>query len=154
MEDLLKKQQKIKFSGSGASHQNGSAERAIQVVVTTERIMLMHSALRCPEDSLSTDLWPTAMDYSECIYNWIHDIQSWSSTIEIWSRSRFDPVSETLSNFHVWGFLTYFLEPKLQIPGVKIPKWDTRSQIRVNWWNQCVQHLIRVEEVWEIGARV
>ena len=22
------------------------------------------------------------------------------------------------------------------------------------WWNQCVQHVIRVEEVWEIGARV
>ena len=22
------------------------------------------------------------------------------------------------------------------------------------WWNQCVQHVIRVEEVWEIGSRV
>ena len=22
------------------------------------------------------------------------------------------------------------------------------------WWNQCVQHVIRVEEVWDIGARV
>ena len=22
------------------------------------------------------------------------------------------------------------------------------------WWNQCIQHVIRVEEVWEIGARV
>ena len=33
MEELLKKQQKIRFSGSGASHQNGAAERAINTVV-------------------------------------------------------------------------------------------------------------------------
>ena len=44
------------------------------------------------------------------------------SAIEIWSRSIFEPVSETLSNFHVWGFPTYVLEPKFQKPGVKIPK--------------------------------
>ena len=34
------------------------------------------------------------------------------SAIEIWSRSRFEPVSETLSNFHVWGCPTYVLELK------------------------------------------
>ena len=25
---------------------------------------------------------------------------------------------------------------------------------QITWRNQCVQHVIRVEEVWEIGARV
>ena len=58
MKELLKKQQKIRFSGAGASHQNGAAERAIKTVVTMARAMLMHAALRCPEDTLSTDLWP------------------------------------------------------------------------------------------------
>ena len=33
MEELLKKQQNIRFSGAGASHQNGVAERAIKTVV-------------------------------------------------------------------------------------------------------------------------
>ena len=33
---------------------------------------------------------------------------------------------ETLSNYHVWGYPTYFFEAKLQNPGVKIPKWDPR----------------------------
>ena len=47
MEELLKKQQKIRLSGAGASHQNGSAERATKTVVTMERTMLMHDALRC-----------------------------------------------------------------------------------------------------------
>ena len=51
MEDLLKKQQKIRFSEAGALHQNGAAESAIKTVVTMARTMLMHSALRCPEDT-------------------------------------------------------------------------------------------------------
>ena len=63
MEELLKNQQKIRFSGAGASHQNGAAERAIKTVVTMESTMLMHTALRCPEDTLSIDLWPMAMNY-------------------------------------------------------------------------------------------
>ena len=41
-------------------------------------------------------------------------------------------MSETLSNCHVWGCPTYVLEPKLQKPGVKIPKWDLRSRRGVN----------------------
>ena len=64
MEDLLKKQQKIRFSGDGASHQNGVSECAIKTVVTMERTMLMHADLRCPENTLSTDLWPRSMDYA------------------------------------------------------------------------------------------
>ena len=59
-------------------------------------------------------------------------MQSGLSAIEIWSRSSFEPVSETLSNCHVWGCPTYLLEPKLQNPGVKIPKWDARSLRGVN----------------------
>ena len=41
-------------------------------------------------------------------------------------------MSETLSNCHVWGCPTYVLEPKLQKPGVKIPKWAPRSLRGVN----------------------
>ena len=97
---------------------------SINPVVTMASTMLMHAALRCREDTLSTDFWPTAMDYAVWVYNRTPDMQSELSAIEIWSRSRFEPVSETLSNFHVWGCPTYVLEPKLQKPRVKIPKWD------------------------------
>ena len=118
MEDLSKNQQKINFSGAGASYQNGEAERAIKTVVTMARTMFIHAALICPEDTLYTYLRPMAMDYSVCVYNWIPDMQSELSGIEILSRSSFEPVSETLSNCHP---STYFLEQKLQKPGVKIP---------------------------------
>ena len=83
MEELLKKQQKIRFSGAGASHQNGAAERAIKTVVTMERTMLMHAELRCPEDTLSTDLWPMAIYYAVWVYNRTPDMQSGLSAIDI-----------------------------------------------------------------------
>ena len=126
MEELLKKQKNIRFSVSGASHQNGAAERAINTLVTMAKTLLMQAALRCSEDKFSTDLWPMAMDYAVKVYNWIPNMQSGLSAIKIWSRSRFYPVSETLSNCSVWGCPTYVLEPKFHKPGVKIPKWYPR----------------------------
>ena len=96
------------------------------------RTMLIHAALRCPEDTFSTDIWPIAMDYAVWVYNRTPYMQSGLSAIEIWSRSRFEPVSETLSNCHVWGCPTYVLEPNLQKPWVKIPKLAPRSRRGVN----------------------
>ena len=86
MEELLKKQQKISFRGAGASHQNGAAKRSIKTVVTMARTMVMHAALRCPEDTFSTDLWPMAMDYDVWVYNRTPGMHSGLSAIEIWSR--------------------------------------------------------------------
>ena len=91
------------------------------------RTMFMYTALRYPEDKLYTAICTMAMHYDVWVYNQIPDMYSVLSTIEIWSSSRFDPVPETLSNFHVLGCPTYFLEPKFQNPGVNIPKWDPRS---------------------------
>ena len=92
----------------------------------------MHAALICPEDTLSTDIWPMSMDYAVWVYNRIPDTHYGLSAIEIWSRSRFEPVLETLRNCRVWGCPTYVLEPNPQKPGAKIPKWDTRSLRGVN----------------------
>ena len=76
MEGLLKKQKKIRFSGSGASHQNGAEESSINTVVTMASTILMHAALRCPENTLSTDIWTMQMDYAVWVYNRISDMQS------------------------------------------------------------------------------
>ena len=74
----------------------------------------MHTALKCPEDTISTDILPMVMDYYVWVYNQIPDMQSVLSAIEICSMSSFEPVSETLSNCNVWGCPTYVLEPKFQ----------------------------------------
>ena len=47
------------------------------------------------------------MDYVLWIYNRITDIQYGLYAIEIFSRSRFEPVPETLNNCHVCVFTTY-----------------------------------------------
>ena len=77
----MKNQHKIRFSGAGASHQNGAAERAIKTVVTMANTMLMHAVIRFPEDTLSTDLWTMAIDCSVWVYNWTPDIQSGSAAV-------------------------------------------------------------------------
>ena len=84
----MKKQQNIIFSRSGTSHQNGAAERAIKMAFAMARTILMHDALRCPNDTFSI-----ALDYAIWVYNWVHDMQSGLSAIEIWSRSSFETVS-------------------------------------------------------------
>ena len=55
MEELLKKQQKIRFSGDGASRQNGAAERAIKKMVNMASAILMQAWMICHKDTLSID---------------------------------------------------------------------------------------------------
>ena len=74
MEELLKKQQNIRFSGAGASYQNGASERAIKMLVTMASTMFLHAALRFTENILSTDLWTMAMYYDVWVYNRIPDV--------------------------------------------------------------------------------
>ena len=55
MEDMSKKKQKIRFSGAGASHQNGSADCTINMVFTMASAILMQDVMICHKDTLSTD---------------------------------------------------------------------------------------------------
>ena len=48
MEEMLKKHQKIRFSGAGASRQ-GEVECVIKTVVTMARTILIHMSIICPE---------------------------------------------------------------------------------------------------------
>ena len=95
------------------------AERSTKTIINMTRKMLLHAALICHEETLFTDIW---------IYNRISNIKSGLYDIEIWLSSRLEPVSETLSNCHVWDYITYILELKLQKPGVNIPKRSSRSR--------------------------
>ena len=56
MEDLLKKQQQLRFSGAGASHQNGVGSRArFNTVVNMSSAILMQAWMICHKDTLSID---------------------------------------------------------------------------------------------------
>ena len=66
------------------------------------------------------------IDHSVWLYNWIPNTHNLLAPNEVWYCSIFDPVSDTLWNYHVWRCPTYVLEPKIQKSGVNIPKWYPR----------------------------
>ena len=69
MADLMGSEQSVRFSGVGAAHQNGSAERNIQTIVNMARTMMLHAALCSPSGFISANLWPMAMDHDVWLYN-------------------------------------------------------------------------------------
>ena len=66
IEDLLNNQQKIILGGAGTSHQNGAAEHAIEALVAIDSTMFSYNALRCTEDTFSTDICPMTVYYCVC----------------------------------------------------------------------------------------
>jgi hypothetical protein len=67
VQDCTNKGQTIDYSGVGAHHQNGVAERSIRTVTTWARAMMLHSIIHWPAEA-RPDLWPMALD--QAIYLW------------------------------------------------------------------------------------
>lgn len=120
--------QTITFSGVGAHHQNGIAERAIQTISNMARANMVHATLHWPDHSFIS-LWPLVMNYAIWIYNQIPPSGAGWSPEELWSRTK-TPHSG-LPCAHVFGCPVYVLDPKLQ-DGKKIPKWKSGAR-QGNW---------------------
>ena len=129
---MLNDKQSLSLSGVGTAHQNAVAERGIKTVVNMARTMLLHAALRSPEGAITAELWPMAMDHATWLYNCIPHMDTGFAPVQLWTQSGFMDVKHVLSSCHVWGCPTFVLEPKLQKPGVKVPKWAPRSRCGVN----------------------
>ena len=123
-EDLQANGQTITFSGVGAHHQNGVAERAISTCSSWARTIMLHQVLHWPQHA-DLKLWPFALEHAVHIWNHLPRPDSRLSPIEIFTGSK-APTHESLSHLHVWGCPTYVLDPKLQ-DGKKLPKWKPRS---------------------------
>ena len=115
------------LSGVGAAHQNGITEWVIKTTVSMACIMMLQNAMKSPEGTMTASLWPMAMDHMAWNYNHLPKYDTGLSLLQHFTQSNFNDVGTTLGNLHVWGCPTYVLEPKLQKPGVKIPKWAPRS---------------------------
>ena len=122
-ESLDSTRQTLTFSGVGAKHQNGVAERAIQTITSWARAMMLHSILHWPE-SANLELWPFAMAHAVYLWNHIPRKDIKKSPYELFTKSVM-PSEMYLQRQHVWGCPTYVLDPKLQ-DGKKLPKWDPR----------------------------
>ena len=121
--------QTIKFSGVGAHHQNGRAERAIQTVQNMTRSMLLHAALNW-KDMYNSNLWPFALTHATHIYNNTPQLDlNWRSPMEIFCGTIIN--CTYLRRLRVWGCPVFVLEPRLQ-DGRKIPKWEPKARMGQN----------------------
>ncbi len=122
---LMKQEQQIKFSGVGAHHQNGVAERSIGTIMAMARTMMLHAAIRWPDVMKDGSLWPMAVDYAVFIFNHVPNPTTGIAPVELITRSKWP--REQFQSMHVWGCPTYVLDPTLQ-DGKKIPRWKPRSR--------------------------
>ena len=67
--ECTKRQQGLEFSGVGAHHQNGIAERNIQTIMNSARTMLIHTSIYWPEQPDILLLWPFAVKYAAHLFN-------------------------------------------------------------------------------------
>jgi Reverse transcriptase (RNA-dependent DNA polymerase) len=125
LQNVKDNNQSIDFSGTGAHHQNGVAERSIQTVTRWARAMLLHAVIMWP-DRADLSLWPFAMEHAIYLWNNMPKQDSRTAPLEIFTRTRF-PSYEHLRRLHVWGCPAYVLDPKLQ-DGKQLPKWHPRSR--------------------------
>jgi hypothetical protein len=86
----------ITFSGTGAHHQNGVAERAIQTVTRWARAMLLHSVLMWP-DKADLALWPVALDHAVYLWNNLPNDVLLLAPLKIFTRSSLPPPCVGLS---------------------------------------------------------
>lgn len=122
--DLDIHQQTIEFSGVGAHHQNGIAERAIRTISDMARTMMIHANLHWPTQ-VDCNLWPFAILHAVYLYNRIPKITNDISPIEVLSGSTLDP--NWARSTRVWGCPAYVLDPTLQ-DGKKLPRWKPKSR--------------------------
>ncbi|KAL7561547.1 hypothetical protein ACA910_007007 [Epithemia clementina (nom. ined.)] len=116
-------QQENNFSGVGAHHQIGKAERTIRTIVNMARTMLFHAMIHWPDEG-TVDLWPFAMEYAVHIWNTTPKKANGLSPEEIFFGTTSDRCD--LQYLRVFGCPVYVLEPKLP-DGKKLPKWQPRA---------------------------
>ena len=110
-EDIQLQGQSIKFSGVGAHHQNGVAERAICTITQWARAMLLHQILMWP-DRADTSLWPFALSHAVWLWNNMPNRRNQLTPIELFSKQCYKNYDHLWCT-PVWGCPTYVLDPHL-----------------------------------------
>jgi len=118
--------QRLNFSGVGAKHQNGVAERMIGTITHCAQTMLLH-AMRLWPDIITEDLWPFVLKLAVDIHNSTPG-SSGLSPGEVFSGQK--STKNRLADFHVFRCPVFVLEASLQ-DGHKLPKWKPRSRMAV-----------------------
>jgi Reverse transcriptase (RNA-dependent DNA polymerase) len=121
--EIVMKNQQMVYSGVGAHHQNGVAERAIRTISESARAMILHSQIHW-KNEVTLDLWPLAVDYAVHIWNNLPR-KNGMSPVEMFYGVKKD--HSVLGAMRVWGCPVYVLDPTIQ-DGRKLPRWQPKSR--------------------------
>jgi hypothetical protein len=124
-QSCVNQNQRIKFCGINAHHQNRIAERHIQTVTERARTMLIHAMIQWPE-LITENLWLYALRLAIDLHN------STPGTTGLTPEEIFTGTKHRnkLSDFHSFGCPIFVLDPTLQ-QGHKIPRWRPHSRIGI-----------------------
>ena len=116
------------FSGVGAKHQNGKAERAIQTISYWDRNIMTHAALHWPDDNAdSVWLWEFLVMHAAWMYTHLPNKNlGWMSPVEIFTKTQSDHHDRLRTR--VWGFPAFVLHPNLQ-DKQNITKFNRKSHM-------------------------
>jgi hypothetical protein len=115
-------QQRLRFCGTNAHHQNGVEEWSIQTVSNLARAMILHASMHW-KDGVDASLWPMAVQYATHLYN---NTPGDNGVCPADMFTGGTVPRHRLRDVHVWGSPVYVLDPKLQ-QSQKLPRWQPRS---------------------------
>jgi hypothetical protein len=113
------------FSGVGAKHMNGIAERNIKTVAQWARANMLHLAHSWPQYA-DPKYWPQAINYATWVFNNLPNMESGIRPNEVWSNVRNS--DDIFQRAHAFGCPVYVLDALLQ-DGKKIPKWSPCARL-------------------------
>jgi transposase InsO family protein len=119
--------QTISFSGVGAHHQNGIAEKRIGDLQRRATTLLLHAQRRWP-DAITTHLWPYALRAANDSRNNTPTAKSNECPMSRFCRTARVP---KLRHQHHFGCPVYVLSKDMQ-DGKKARKWEDRTRVGIN----------------------
>jgi len=128
--------QRIRYCGVNAHHQNGIAEQSIRTISDMAHAMMLHTSIRW-KNGVDATLWPMATHYVTYIYNHMPNSDG-IAPVDLFSGTQFP--HHKLKDIHVFGCPVYVLDPTLQqersysngnLTHVKVSLWGTARIIPV-----------------------
>ena len=120
---MMAKNQMITYSGVGAQRQNGVTVRVIRTVIEQAQTMLIHAAIRNP-DNVNATLWPFAMTHLAYVWN----VTPREGTIlpnATLTRTILNEKYPEVCWLKIWGCPVYILDYNVA-SGQKLPKWEVK----------------------------
>jgi hypothetical protein len=125
-DDIERRFQTLTFSGVGAHHQNGRAEKRIRDLQDQARTSLIHANKLCP-DAIGVELWPYALRHANDCFNMSPFPNEQETPLEKFSRSKIRP---DFKQVHPFGCPAYALDGRIQ-SSKKAKKWEVRARVAI-----------------------